>query len=58
MKYLVGIILIGAGIYLFHRIRGDNSLPDIPKLDCRYQSHGYEMCPCEECIERRGYNET
>ena len=30
MKYLAVIILIGAGIYLFYRIRDDDWMPDIP----------------------------
>ncbi len=53
MKYLVSIILIGAGVYLFYRIRCDNSLPDIADVDCVYETHGWEACACWDCIERR-----
>ena len=58
MKYLVGIILLVIGLYLFYRIRDDNCMPDIPESDCLYETHGWEACACWDCIERRTEEEN
>ena len=52
MKCLVGLILIGIGVYLFYIIRY-GGLPDIPESDCLYETHGFDKCDCWDCIKRK-----